>query len=830
MRPNRQDQETAARYRRQANGGNNAARIAAALVVAVGVVVITLVLANTYDFSSAAQPPQDKPVQTALNARDITSAGLSGQGDKNAPVSGSGGANGLTTGTSSETSTGLPGGQVGDSGSTASSVNADSPEGTGRLGLTGDGGSDASSRADQVVNAVNVACTIHGRVTDDWGSPIVGVVVQAVAADGNIVETTTDSRGRYSLPGAMPELDPNADPAAGPDVVEVSVVLSHGTGSGSSFAVMYGDAVIALTVSVSRPAASSPDGCEQNFDTWDIRDGMVATPIKTLLWPDAAAIYQHTQHAEELALSLGADLDAAATLHVQAWCDDPGLGCDGSRTGAFFVAAGELAEGSPPIIAITPERSSANTAGVPLNREYHEYGHYFLWLQTGETFELPAGDSNHGGYYRNTSTRDSFVEGFAEFYSMMVSRHVDGNTRSEIYTIGADYDLEANRMPWEAEGWWEEFTIAGLLLDLVDSDADYAERSAGPIGVNVLEVSVDTGPSGTIVLGKVVNTSPLVVRNADVTIRYMNNNGEVVGTQVTRVIPEIIAPTREGTFYAAPPAGLAVTTATARTGGIARADDDEVHMDLQQLIGIITGYQRTGASTNGAGNIGVSNVAELYDALVGGNESLGTAAIGASLSQINEIFINHGFFADLDGDRKYDPEVDGEIGHSSHPVTRVGSTSYPAIIPREDPDAYDGAFVTLKTGDESVDAVVQISMPADGGSGSYAYVTTLNGTGRVELAVPAPGQGAEVTIITAARDFKPVIAFRIDADVFHEKVANGTINELQITPVELEPGTSLAIAGGDGPSMQFNIIVAGVVAALLVLTSLVVINRRWGRA
>ena len=818
MRPNQQDDEATTRYRRRTGGSRNTLRIVLALVVGIGVVITTLVLANTYDFNSAVEPPQDESGPTGKNVGDNTGAGASSPGDADVLTPGSGGSNEPTIGGSSTASTGQPGDATGSVGS------------AGGGGLTGGGDAGPTGSAapgdDPDVIAVNATCTIQGRVTDDWGSPMIGVVVRAVTADGNVVETVTDGRGRYALPGAMPEPDPNSDPGAEPDPVDVSVILSHGTDTGSSFAVMNGDAIVALTASVSRPVASGPNGCDQNFDAWNVQDGMVATPVDTDLWPDATAIYQHILNAEKLAISLGADIDNATRLQVQVWCDDPTLGCDGSISGAFFVAENELAVGSPPIIAMMPARSSANSPGIPDNREYHEYGHYFLWLQTGEIFELPASDTNHGGYYRNTSTRDSFVEGFAEFYSMMVSGKIDGDSRSEIYTIGGDYDLEADRLPWEAEGWWEEFTIAGLLLDLVDADADYTARATGPPGVNILEVSVNAERSGTIVFGKVVNTSPLVVRNVDVTVRYMNDSGEVVGTQVTRVIPEIIAPAREGVFYAAPPAGLAVAAAIATVGGIARADDDDVALELQQLISIITGHERAGAS----GNTGVSNVAELYDALVGGNGSLTLTGAGVSSSPIDEIFINHGFFADLDGDKKYDPEVDGEIGQSSHPVAQIGGTSYPAIIPRRDPDAFDGAFVTIDTGDGSVEAVIQISMPADGGSGSYAYVTTLSGKDRVELAVPGAGQGAEITIITIDKDFKPVIAFRIDADEFHEMVENGTISELQITPIELEPGANIAPPGENVSAIQFNFIVGGIIAALLVIASLVAINRKWGKA
>jgi hypothetical protein len=248
-------------------------------------------------------------------------------------------------------------------------------------------------------------------------------------------------------------------------------------------------------------------------------------------------------------------------------------------------------------------------------------------------------------------------------------------------------------------------------------------------------------------------------------------------------------------------------------------------------MSIITGYERPDAGARGS--VGVANVAELYDALVNGRESLtnvGAADAEITSSMIDGIFISHGFFADLDGDRKYNPEVDGEVGSSSHPVIQVGGTSYPELIPRRNPDAYDSSLVTINTGDATVDAIIQISIPGDGGSGSYAYVMSLNGSNRIELAVPAPDEDAEVTIITAARGYKPVIAFRINADDFHEKVENGTISELQVTPVELEPGSTIAPPAANGPAIQLGIIIGGIIAVLLVVASLVAIHRRWGTA
>jgi len=784
VRPSRKDSKEDIRFRRNSgNGRLNLIRVFAVMVVAVGIVVITLLLTNSYEFNTPGAPSSTSDSQSSDGPRpDGSGSGANGDFDSSGQLSSN---------------------SSGSSGSgTVAGSNSDS-ENPDQL-------ANAQQDAISPSNTVLAGCTIHGRVTDDWGLAMANIRVTTTTSEGFTTETVTDSRGRYSLPGSSP------------DVVSANIALAHMTDSGTSFAVMNGDGVISLSTAID-PATS---GYEINFDSWNVQDQMVASPISTDLWPDAASIYQYTRNAESLAMNLGARLDDAPTLQIQAWCEDSNLGCDTATDGAYFIAENELEENSPPIIAMLPGRSSARSPGVPDNREYHEYGHFFLSLQTGDNFELPQGDTNHGGYYENSTTRDSFVEGFAEFYSMMVSRHVDKDNTPQIYTIGADYDLETDRQPWEAAGWWEEFTVAGLLLDLVDDDPDYSSPASNLTGVNILDVKTDLESSGTIVSGSVINTSPLVVRDANVTIRYMNEGGEIVGTQVTRVLPEVIAPTREGTFYAAPPIGLDVTQATATLGGIAKSDDDDVAVDLLRLMNLITEYEREESS------IGVSSVAELHDAVTSGEDALTNSSSGLAeipLGQIDDIFVSHGFFADLDGDKNYNPEIDGEIGTSSHPVTQLGDVSYSEFIPRRDPEGYEGAFVKINTGDVDVDAIIQISMPEDGGSGSYAYVAP-RGTDSVELAMPPADQNADVTIITAGKGYKPVIAFRVDADDFHKKVENGTISELQITAVEVEPGTSLTALDKNSTTVQFGVMVGGIVAVILVVLSLTAIRRQWGKA
>lgn len=781
MQHKRPEHEANLRYRRNRTGGSSSAvRFAVLLTVAIAIVVATFIFTTSYEFNA---PPDDA---TSVEPATVDSEELRALDRKAASSAGTDSA----TGSSNDAT-----GNSGDSSSTAAD-NTDPLAGANTIPAS---------------ETIVAGCTVHGRVTDDWGSSMVGVRVFATTAEGVIVEAITDSRGRYRLP------------APTPNAASMSITLAHVGESGNTFAVMVGDDPISLSTAIDPESA----GCEVNFDSWNVQDQMIASPISSDLWPDAASIYQYTLNAEALALSLGADLQNGSTLQIQAWCEDPVLGCDTTSDGAYFIAENELEENSPPIIAMLPGRSSQSSPGIPDNREYHEYGHYFLSLQTGDNFALPAGDTNHGGYYSNSSSRDSFVEGFAEFYSMMVSRHVDDDDNAEIYTIGADYDLETDRLPWEAAGWWEEFTVAGLLLDLVDDDSDYTIDASKFTGVNVLDVETDSGATGTIISGSIVNTTPLVVRDADVTVRYLNEAGEVVGTQITRVLPSVIAPTRQGTFYAAPPAGIKVSQATATLGGIAKSDDDDISIELLRLMGILTEFERAD------GGQGVSNVAELYEAIVGDGDSqnsTGAELAEISTSQVDSIFVNHGFYADLDGDRKYNPEVDGEIGASSHPVRKIGNETYSAFTTRRDPDAYPGSFVTINTGDAEVDAIIQISMPSENGAKSYAYVAPKGGSDQVELAVPPANQNAEVTIITAGKNYKPVIAFRVEADNFHEKIENGTISELQVVPVELNTGTSLQQPAPNGSTIQLGVMIGGIIAVFLIVATLVAIRRQWGNA
>lgn len=129
----------------------------------------------------------------------------------------------------------------------------------------------------------------------------------------------------------------------------------------------------------------------------------------------------------------------------------------------------------------------------PDNREYHEFGHHVMAdAATGgeNTYERRIdGEKNHDGV-KNGRSVDSVVEGFAEFYSLWVQG-------SSVYDMGPSYDLEVQRQDsaiavtnpvtgtpvYRPDGkqlyayrMVEEFQVAALLWDILDSNQDGQDR------------------------------------------------------------------------------------------------------------------------------------------------------------------------------------------------------------------------------------------------------------------------------------------------------------------------------------------------------------------
>jgi hypothetical protein len=83
------------------------------------------------------------------------------------------------------------------------------------------------------------------------------------------------------------------------------------------------------------------------------------------------------------------------------------------------------------------------------------------------------------------------------------------------------------------------------------------------------------------------------------------------------------------------------------------------------------------------------------------------------------------------------------------------------------------------------EAVIQISIPNDGGAFGYSFTSSLGNEETVLLPVPPAGRDAELTVVMLGDGLKPSVAFRISADDFHESLRAGTTERLMVSAVQL---------------------------------------------
>lgn len=121
------------------------------------------------------------------------------------------------------------------------------------------------------------------------------------------------------------------------------------------------------------------------------------------------------------------------------------------------------------ITIISEPDMPVNNENAPQNREWHEYNHHILFNLHKKWPQAPEGyEKNHAGFL-NVNTSDSYVEGFAEFMSLMVGEY-SGYSFGDVYhPIGS---MELDYIPVDYTGMGEEFAIVGVLWDLYDEIND----------------------------------------------------------------------------------------------------------------------------------------------------------------------------------------------------------------------------------------------------------------------------------------------------------------------------------------------------------------------
>ncbi|KYK23265.1 hypothetical protein AYK21_02895 [Thermoplasmatales archaeon SG8-52-2] len=135
-------------------------------------------------------------------------------------------------------------------------------------------------------------------------------------------------------------------------------------------------------------------------------------------------------------------------------------------------------------IVIDPGKTHYKTKFAPSSREYHELSHHAMRALYGGEFPISPPslgvDINHAGY-KNPSTADSFVEGFAVFMSAIIGEYFENwwTENKNPSLVSPMANLEVNIEAWERGGAIEDLAAAGVLWDLYDGDEqiEKAEQS-----------------------------------------------------------------------------------------------------------------------------------------------------------------------------------------------------------------------------------------------------------------------------------------------------------------------------------------------------------------
>lgn len=292
--------------------------------------------------------------------------------------------------------------------------------------------------------------SIEGIVYDSDGNRLVEADVELLS-DGKVIDTTiTNYEGVYKFPNSLNLLNPGE--------YSIRMFLRHTDldTDDTVLQVHYGEPRFIffdpILVSVETPPfyLSSNNNVQVpiNFSSSSLK-AHSSIPKERL--DDLATIYFHSMQA----LTYGRDVlkvthDHQLPIKVFAY--------RGKKTHYVFDSGD---------IYIEPQYSDRNHSFRPMNREWHEMFHE-LMDDTIDIPILPKGDTNHDGFV-NSSSSDSWVEGWAEFWTTQLKDHL-GEDDPHLYVFGnKPLNLETNwEAPSHSRGELEEFAVASLLWDLVD--------------------------------------------------------------------------------------------------------------------------------------------------------------------------------------------------------------------------------------------------------------------------------------------------------------------------------------------------------------------------
>lgn len=639
---------------------------------------------------------------------------------------------------------------------------------------------------------------VEGRATDRRARPISNAHVRLESAGTVLDEAGSGTDGGYRL--AVPE---------GTGAIRVVLLAEEWGHSPSRFRLVFGSDVVGVATSEFDPANGV---CTWDFEMGVLAPGSVLIPSSTVDVEAAFDIYQSLDVSWALATRMQPEPARGLPLPVFVSCErsTPPAGVICPNPGIHFHSTSS----GMPYIAIDAAASSYQPADIP-NMIGHEFGHFFMWSAFGAIPHDPR-NTAHAGYYVNPSSADAWIEGFASFISLMARREVSGDAGATV--VGSAGDMELDRKVWELAGRFEEFAVVGILLDLVDGPD--LQTGQGPAARPVPDASIHVSSARDLFVAEVpagtANGSPWRAELLDNAGRRLRTvNGAVVeweGRRVTAgLLPDI------------PFARIRVTVGL--TGQ--PADDDPVDGDLFSLWNAILAFRSSNPAAAGA-SFHLFDVAELYQMAQGLFGSVDANANGTS--DVEEIFVAHGYFADTAGGVSNQiRDVDETAGLSSHTTRQVDGTTFGAMDPRSSPPVLPELQARIDTGGVPATALVQVGFAEPNEGRSFAMLVEPDADGLVALPVPPPGSGGTVSVIMLAAGYRPAPALEIDAEGFWPQAERNVGASFLSAAVRMERGGFLPASplttgwSSGGPPFVLVTLLAAAVAGIL---AYLIANRR----
>lgn len=617
--------------------------------------------------------------------------------------------------------------------------------------------------------AAAAPCEVTGTVRDADGQPVVGVAVRLEQTPqpkrSQPPTATTDTEGNFRFSGRHSRGE---------------VIASLHDTTSLWFSILEGGGAVELR------ATLAPDTSCQ------ISIGPDAHPRGA----DLLALYQGLRRGFLLFERLG--IRRGTTLRVEA-SDPVASEGDAYWIGTWSFNASDV---QPPRLVLGTAATLRTDSGAPDDREYHELGHHALATAFGA---LPRARDHleGGGYHRDTTSTAAWTEGFAIFFAALVAREIEARPDAGRHRVeGAWLDLELDHRPWDLRG-TEELAVASLLWDMVDGDRD--DRPA-PLEVDAPEILADAGVPHLFV-ARVKNPSATPVRHA-----YVRVQGAGF-TAAAPVAPAVLASGSEGWVALPVPATVAEAggaslkvTALATPGA---KDDDAVEVEPKALWAAIAEFRSVQPEANGR----LFDVADLYQALRGRFGEQDRDRDG--LDDIDALFLAHGLFADLDGDREHDPaEALGSTAHPGRTLTVDGDPqTWPDLRKRRRLALPQVLRMSLEVEPADAHLAVLVSGSAFGG-----YLATPDADGSIRVLPPPAKDGATVSVLALAPGHRPTVLWHQDARTLLDELEQHDVAYLEVA-AKLPTGSGSEAAagssGGGATTWHRPTFVGGAVAALV---------------